>query len=77
MDVGTLLALAQQTTAPGGNVSGVINYSVSIGDIASIASFLGGMITVYTRLAERLKHIEVKLDILWDDYRRRSMRTRE
>lgn len=77
MDIGTLLALAQQATPADGNVSGVINYSVSVGDLASMATFLGGIITAYTRLSERLKHIEVKLDILWDDYRRRSMRTRE
>lgn len=77
MDNRLLLALVQQTTDAAGKISGVINYSISIGDLVSIATFIISTAAAYARITDRLKALEVKLDVLWDDYRRRSRLTRE
>ena len=77
MDDGTLFALMQQATEAAGTISGGLNWSVSIGDLVSIATTVIGIVAAYTRLTDRLKALEVKSDVLWDDYRRRSRHTRE
>lgn len=74
---GMLFALVQQAADTAGAVRGSIDYSVSIGELLQIAGNLIAVVAAYTRLVERLKGIETKLDILWDDYRRRSRLTRE
>jgi len=76
MDSGSLYALVQQTTEAAGEVSGFVNYSFSVGDLASMATSIIAAVAAYTRLTDRLKALEVKLDVLWDDYRRRSRLTR-
>lgn len=77
MDSAWLVALMQSTTEAAGNVSGAINYSISIGDLVTIATTVVSVVAAYTRLTDRLKSLEVKSDVLWDDYRRRSRHTRE
>ena len=76
MDNGLLHELAQQTTDAAGHVSGMVNYSFSLGDLTSIVTTIIAVVAGYTRLTERLKAIEIKIDVLWDDYRRRSRLTR-
>lgn len=77
MDSGALVALMQQTTEAAGSVTGAIDYSISIGDLVTIATSVISVVAAYTRLTDRLKAIEVKSDVLWDDYRRRSRHARE
>lgn len=77
MLTGLLATIVQETSAAAGEVSGMVNYSISIGDIVTVATTIISVIAAYTRLTDRLKALEVKSDVLWDDYRRRSRHTRE
>lgn len=77
MDSGGVIALIQETTKAAGDVRGVMSYSISIGDLMQIAATIITVMAAYTRQIERLKGIETKLDVLWDDYRRRSRHARE
>ena len=71
MESGWLLAFLQSTAPAAGQVQGFVNYSVSLGDVATIVTSIVAAVSAYTRIAERLKAIEVKLDVLWVDYERR------
>jgi hypothetical protein len=76
MLTGPLATIVEQTGQAAGSVSGMVNYSISIGDLLQIATTVIAVVGAYSRLIERLKALEVKLDVLWDDYRRRSRQTR-
>lgn len=68
MDSGTVFALLQQASGDAGTVNGAINFSVSIGDLVSVATSIIAAVAAYTRLAERLTTIETKLGPMWEDW---------
>ena len=77
MDSGVWAVIVQETVAAAGNVSGIVNYSVSIGDLLTAATTIIAVVAAYTRLTDRLKSLEIKNDVLWDDYRRRQRNRHE
>jgi len=77
MLAGIVATILEQTGQAAGSVSGMVNYSVSIGDLLQIATTVIAVVGAYSRLVERFNALEVKSDVLWDDYRRRSRLTRE
>lgn len=77
MFAGLMMTIVEQVEQAAGSVSGAINYSITIGDLLTIATTIVSIAAAYTRLTDRLKALEVKSDVLWDDYRRRSRHTRE
>ena len=77
MDSGFLLALMQSAPAAGGQVSGMINYSVSIGDILTASTTITAVVSAYARLISRIDVMDAKLAPLWDDFMRGIRRPRE
>lgn len=77
MDNGVWATIIQDAATAAGHVSGMVNYSISIGDLITVVTTIIGVMAAYTRLTDRLKALEVKFDVLWDDYRRRSRHSRE
>lgn len=77
MDSAWLVALMQQTTDTAGNVSGFVNYSISIGDLITLAGSIIGVVGAYARLVSRLDVMGTKIEPMWEDFMRRIRRTRE
>lgn len=76
MDSGVLFALVQQSAEAAGKVSGGINFDVSIGDLISVGTTIVGIVSMYTRLAERITRIETKVDAMWEPFVERRTRPR-
>lgn len=66
-----VLALVEQGIDRTAEVTGGFSFSVSIGDLISVATSIVAVVTAYTRIAERIAVIEVKVGHLWDTAERR------
>jgi hypothetical protein len=40
--------------------------TITLGNILSVAGYLGTILAVYTRIVERLARLETKVDALWN-----------
>ena len=76
MDSGTLFALMHQAADAAGKVSGGINFDISIGDLLSVGTTVVGVMTMYSRLVERIGRIETKVDAMWEPFVDRRSRPR-
>lgn len=76
LDHAIVVAL-QMAEAAGAAAAGGMSFSVSVGDLLSIATTIVAVVSAYSRLSERLSVVETKLQPLWEDYVRRIHQTRE
>lgn len=60
-----------------GQVSGFINYSISIGDVMTIAGIVIAAGGVVSRISDRLARMDTKLEPLWEDFTSRMKKGRE
>jgi hypothetical protein len=50
----------------------VLDLTITLGDLISAAAPISAVIAAYIKLSDRLRVVEIRVDLMWQHYERRS-----